>query len=206
MSGPRPPSEVTDKSDLTEDAAGDGCGDGGNERACNARSAERPRKPNCGIRRAFFQAAGCPANTTFTVLPLMAAVGRALVERGQPVLLVAVQALVERLVEAKRDLRLARELRRLDRYACLCLNDIGYVRQDRAEMEVLFTLLAKRYERRSVMITSNLVFSQWNQIFHDDMTATAAIDRVVHHSVILEFTVPSYRAEAARAHTQGEEG
>ncbi|MDE0264319.1 MAG: IS21-like element helper ATPase IstB [Bryobacterales bacterium] len=136
---------------------------------------------------------------------LMAAVGRALVERGQPVLFVAVQALVERLVEAKRDLRLARELRRLDRYACLCLDDIGYVRQDRAEMEVLFALLAERYERRSVMITSNLVFSQWNQIFHDDMTAAAAIDRVVHHSVILELTVPSYRAEAARARTQDEE-
>lgn len=136
---------------------------------------------------------------------LMAAVGRALVERGQPVLFVAVQALVERLVEAKRDLRLARELRRLDRYACLCLDDIGYVRQDRAEMEVLFALLAERYERRSVMITSNLVFSQWNQIFHDDMTAAAAIDRVVHHSVILELTVPSYRAEVARARTQDEE-
>ena len=92
------------------------------------------------------------------------------------------------------------------RYACLCLDDIGYVRQDRAETESLFPLLAERYKRRSVMITSNLVFSQWNQIFHDDMTATAAIDRVVHHSVILELTVPSYRAEAARARTQGEEG
>lgn len=136
---------------------------------------------------------------------LMAAVGRALVERRQPVLFVAMQALVERLVEAKRDLRLARELRRMDRHACLCLDDIGYVRQDWAEMEALFTLLAERYERRSVMITSNLVFSQWNQIFHDDMTATKAIDRVVHHSVILELTVPSYRAEAARARTQGEE-
>ena len=73
-------------------------------------------------------------------------------------------------------------------------------------MEVLFTLLAEHYERRSVMITSNLVFSQWNQIFHDDMTATAAIDRVVHHSVIMESTRPSYRAEAARARTQGESG
>ena len=102
------------------------------------------------------------------------------------------------------ELRLARELRRLDRYACVCLDDIGYVRQDRAEMEVLFSLLAERYERRSVMITSNLVFSQWNQIFHDDMTAAAAIDRVVHHSVMLELTVASYRAEAARARTRGE--
>ena len=87
---------------------------------------------------------------------LMAAVGRVLVECGQPVLFVAVQALVERLVEAKR------ELRRLDRYACLCLDDIGYVRQDLAEMELLFALLAERYERRSVMITSILVFSQWS--------------------------------------------
>ena len=130
---------------------------------------------------------------------LMAALGRVLVERGQPVLFVAVQALVERLVEAKR------ELRWLDRYACLCLDDIGYVRQDWAEMEVLFTLLAERYQRPSVMITSIPVFSQWNQIFHDDMTAAAAIDRVVHHSVILELTVPSYRAEAARSRTQDEE-
>ncbi len=72
-------------------------------------------------------------------------------------------------------------------------------------MEVLFALLAERYERLSVMITSILVFSQGNQIFHDDMTAAAAIDRVVHHSVILELTVPSYRAEAARARTQNEE-
>lgn len=136
---------------------------------------------------------------------LMAAVGRALVERGQPVLFVAVQALVERLVEAKRELRLARELRRLDRYACLGLDNFGYVRQDRAEMEELSVLLADRYERHSAMITSNLVFSQWNQIFHGDMTAAAAIDRVVHHSVILEQTVPSCRAEAARAGTQDEE-
>ena len=72
-------------------------------------------------------------------------------------------------------------------------------------MEVLFSLLAERYERGSVMITSKLVFSQWNQTFHDDMTAAAAIDRVVHHSVILELAVASYRAEAARTRTQGEE-
>ena len=130
---------------------------------------------------------------------LLAAVGRVFVERGQPVLFVATQALVERPVEAKW------ELRRLDRYACLCPDDIGYVRQDRAEMELLVALLAERYERRSVMITSILVFSQWNQIFHDDMTAAAAIDRVVHHSVVLELAVPSYRAGAARARTQDEE-
>ena len=79
------------------------------------------------------------------------------------------------------------DLRRLDRFEVLILDDIGYVQQSREEMEVLFTLLAERYERRSVFITSNLVFSQWDQIFKDSMTTAAAIDRVVHHSIIVEF-------------------
>ena len=69
-------------------------------------------------------------------------------------------------------------------------------------MEVLFTLLAERYERRSVLITSNLVFSKWDQIFKDPMTTAAAIDRLVHHSVILELNVPSYRAEQAKKSRQ----
>jgi DNA replication protein DnaC len=128
----------------------------------------------------------------------MAAIGHELVRQGHSVYFTSVQALVERLLEAKRDLRLSRELRRLDRIDCLCLDDIGYVQQERAEMEVLFTLLAERYERRSVMITSNLVFSKWDRIFKDPMTTAAAIDRVVHHAVILELNVTSYRAETAR--------
>jgi DNA replication protein DnaC len=128
---------------------------------------------------------------------VMAALGRALVERGHPVLFVSVASLVERLLDAKRNLRLARELKRLDNFECLALDDIGYVQHDRAEMEVLFALLAERYERKSVMITSNLVFSKWDQIFKDPMTTAAAIDRVVHHAVVLEFTGPSVRAEAA---------
>ncbi len=128
---------------------------------------------------------------------VMAALGRALVERGHPVLFTAVARLVERLLDAKRNLRLARELKRLDAFECLALDDIGYVQHDRAEMEVLFALLAERYERKSVMITSNLVFSKWDQIFKDPMTTAAAIDRVVHHAIVLEFTGPSLRAEAA---------
>ena len=128
----------------------------------------------------------------------MAALGHELVRQGHSVLFTAVSALVERLLEAKRDLRLARELKRLDNIDCLALDDIGYVQHDRAEMEVLFALLAERYERKSVMITSNLVFSKWDQIFKDPMTTAAAIDRVVHHSVILELDVPSYRVEAAK--------
>lgn len=128
---------------------------------------------------------------------VMAAIARALIEHGAPVLYTQVSALVERLLGAKRDLRLARELKRLDHFECLALDDIGYVQQDRAEMEVLFALLAERYERKSVMITSNLVFSKWEQIFKDPMTTAAAIDRVVHHAVVLEFTGPSFRAEEA---------
>ena len=129
---------------------------------------------------------------------MIAALGHELVGQGHSVLFTSVASLVERLLEAKRDLRMARELRHLDKIDCLALDDIGYVQHDRAEMEMLFALLAERYERKSVMVTSNLVFSKWDQIFKDPMTTAAAIDRVVHHSVILELDVPSYRARAAK--------
>src|SRR3989475_11791809 len=107
-------------------------------------------------------------------------------------------SLVQRLLAAKRDLRLPQELTKLDKFACVILDDIGYVQHDRDEMEVLFTFLAERYERKSVMLTTNLVFSEWQRIFKDPMTTLAAIDRVVHHSVILDMmNVESYRAEEA---------
>ena len=101
--------------------------------------------------------------------------------------------LVGQLLAAKRDLRLEAELKKLDRYQVVILDDIGYVQQSREEMEVLFTFLAERYERRCVMISSNLVFSQWDQIFKDKMTTLAAIDRLVHHAIILEFEGESFR-------------
>lgn len=96
------------------------------------------------------------------------------------------------------------ELRHLDRFDVLILDDIGYVQQSQDEMEVLFTLLAERYERRSVIITSNLVFSQWNQIFKNPLTTAAAIDRVVHHSTIIEFgkEMSSHRADQAALRQQ----
>ncbi len=127
----------------------------------------------------------------------LAAIGHELIQRGRRVLFTPTYQLVQRLLAAKRDLLLEVELRRLDRFDAVILDDIGYVQQDRAEMEVLFTFLAERYERRSVMISSNLVFSQWDRIFKDAMTTAAAIDRVIHHSVILEMTGPSFRAEVA---------
>ena len=99
---------------------------------------------------------------------------------------------------AKRDLKLSRVLKRLSKYEVLLIDDIGYVQQSREEMEVLFTLLAERYERGTVMLTSNLPFSKWETIFKDPMTTAAAIDRLVHHSVILELNIPSYRLEEAK--------
>ena len=129
----------------------------------------------------------------------VAAIGHELAQHGYHVLFVKTFAIVQQLLSAKRDLRLEKELKRLDRFDVIILDDLGYVQQDREEMEVLFTLLAERYERRSVMITSNLVFSQWDQIFKDSMTTAAAIDRVVHHSVILEMTGKSIRSEEAKA-------
>ena len=127
------------------------------------------------------------------------AIGHELVRRGRRVLFAPTYQLVQRLLVAKRDLTLERELKHLDRFDAVILDDLGYVQQDRSEMEVLFTFLAERYERKSVIITSNLVFSKWNTIFKDPMTTAAAIDRVVHHSTILELTGESYRANAATA-------
>jgi DNA replication protein DnaC len=128
----------------------------------------------------------------------LAAVGYELIYAGHPVLWTPTSTLVQRLLAAKRDLRLPQELSKLDKFACVILDDIGYLQHDRDEMEVLFTFLAERYERKSVMITTNLVFSEWERIFKDPMTTMAAIDRLVHHSVILDMmSVESYRAEAA---------
>jgi DNA replication protein DnaC len=137
---------------------------------------------------------------------LLAAVGYELVQRGQAVLWTSTGSLVQRLLAAKRDLRLPQELRKLDRFACVILDDIGYLQQERDEMEVLFTFLAERYENRSVAITTNLVFSEWERIFKHPMTTMAALDRVVHHSVILDMMgLESYRARAAQ-HQQYTEG
>lgn len=128
----------------------------------------------------------------------LAAIGHELVRQGIPVLFVPAYRLVQQLLKAKRDLMLEATVRRLDRFQAVIVDDIGYVQQDREEMEVLFTFLAERYERRSVLITSNLVFSEWDRIFKDPMTTACAIDRLVHHSTILELTGTSYREEAAR--------
>jgi len=129
---------------------------------------------------------------------LLCAIGQELVLQDRRVLFTSCNLLVQQLLIAKRDLTLPRVLKRLGNYDTLIIDDIGYVQQNREEMEVLFVLLAEQYERKSVMITSNLPFSKWQRIFKDPMTTAAAIDRLVHHSVILELNLPSYRLEQSQ--------
>ncbi|MCH8146430.1 MAG: ATP-binding protein [Planctomycetes bacterium] len=129
---------------------------------------------------------------------LLCAIGQELIRNNRKVYFSSCSLMVQELLIAKRDLKLSRLLKRLAGYDALILDDLGYVQQTREEMEVFFTLLAERYERGSVMITSNLPFSKWEAIFKDPMTTAAAIDRLVHHSVILELNLPSYRMEQAK--------
>ena len=129
---------------------------------------------------------------------LLCAIGQELVQQGRRVLFAPCNLLVQELLIAKRDLKLAKVLKKFSKYHAIIIDDIGYVQQSREEMEVLFTLLADRYERGTVMLTSNLPFSKWEQIFKDPMTTAAAIDRLVHHSIILELNLPSYRLEQSK--------
>jgi DNA replication protein DnaC len=126
-----------------------------------------------------------------------------LILKDRSLLFTTCSLLVQQLLIAKRDLRLPKLIKQLSGFDGLIIDDLGYVQQSREEMEVLFTLLAERYERGSVLLTSNLAFSKWDQIFKDAMTTAAAIDRLVHHSVILELNVPSYRVETAKATKSG---
>ncbi|RLD02808.1 MAG: AAA family ATPase [Chloroflexota bacterium] len=134
---------------------------------------------------------------------LLCGIGIELIHKGYRVRFYRCSLLVQELLIAKRDMKLARFLKSLAKFDALIIDDIGYVQQSREEMEVLFTLLAERYERGTVMLTSNLQFSQWEKIFKDPMTTAAAIDRLVHHSVILELNVPSYRLEKSKMNKKG---
>jgi DNA replication protein DnaC len=125
----------------------------------------------------------------------LCALGRELILRhGRAIYFTPTFKLVQQLLAAKQELKLDAALKKLDRFEAIILDDLGYVQQSREEMEVLFTFLADRYERRSVLLSSNLVFSKWDQIFKDPMTTMAAVDRLVHHAIILEFDGESQRA------------
>jgi DNA replication protein DnaC len=129
---------------------------------------------------------------------LLCAIGHALIEQDKRVLFTSCSQLVQDLLIAKRDLTMIKQLKKLSQFDAVIIDDIGYVQHSRQEMEVLFTFMADRYEYGSLMISSNLPFSKWEQIFKDPMTAAAAIDRLVHHSIVLELNLPSYRLEHSK--------
>jgi DNA replication protein DnaC len=129
---------------------------------------------------------------------LVCGLGHALIDAGRRVLFTRCSDLVQRLQAARRDLRLPQELAKLDRFDLLILDDLSYVRRDQAETSVLFELIAERYEHKSLAITANTPFSQWGEVFVEPAMTLAAVDRLVHHSTILEMNVESYRRRAAQ--------
>jgi DNA replication protein DnaC len=134
---------------------------------------------------------------------LAAALGLALVENGWRVLFTRTTDLVQKLQIPRRDLALAAAIDKLDKYHLLILDDIAYISKDQAETSVLFELISARYERRSMLITANQPFGDWNRIFPDPAMTLAAIDRLVHHSTVLEMNVESYRRRTAIEQKRG---
>ncbi len=129
---------------------------------------------------------------------LVSGIGQELIKKGKRIYSTSCAILLQDLLRAKKELKLAKLLKKFGGFDGIIIDDIGYVQEAKEEMEVLFTFLAERYERGSVMITSNLPFSKWDNIFKDQMMTAAAVDRIVHHSVILELNLLSYRIESAK--------
>ena len=134
---------------------------------------------------------------------LGAGLGLALVENGWRVLFARTTDLVQKLQSARRDLQLEGAIAKLDKYHLLILDDITYVAKDQAETSVLFELISARYERRSMLITANQPFGEWGRIFPDQAMTLAAVDRLVHHAIILEMNVESYRRRTAVERKRG---
>ena len=128
---------------------------------------------------------------------LICALAQELISKNKRIYFTKCNFLVQDLLLAKRELKFSKEIKRLSKFDAIIIDDIGYVHQGKKEMEVLFSLLAERYEQGSVLITSNLPFSKWDRIFKDPIMTTAAIDRLVHHSIIFELNIKSYRMEKA---------
>lgn len=128
---------------------------------------------------------------------LAAAIGLALIENGWRVLFTRTTDLVQKLQIARRDLQLEPAINKLDKFDLLILDDLAYVTKDQAETSVLFELISARYERKSLLITANQPFGEWNKVFPDPAMTLAAVDRLVHHATIFEMNVESYRRRSA---------
>jgi DNA replication protein DnaC len=111
---------------------------------------------------------------------------------------------VQLLQQAKLQLQLQPMLVKLDRFDLLVIDDLGYVKKSEVETSVLFELISHRYERRSLLVTANQPFSQWDSIFSDSMMTVAAIDRLVHHATIIELKAESFRQQSAISRTKSQ--
>ena len=134
---------------------------------------------------------------------LAAALGLALVENGWRVLFTRTTDLVQKLQVARRNLELESIIAKLDKYHLLICDDLAYVTKDQAETSVLFELIGTRYEHRSMLVTANQPFGEWNKVFPDQAMTLAAVDRLVHHATILEMNVESYRRREALERKRG---
>jgi DNA replication protein DnaC len=131
---------------------------------------------------------------------VVAAIASALIDAGRRVLFTRTTDMVQKLQTARRELALSDALHKLDKFDLICLDDLSYVRKDQAETSVMFELIAHRYERHSIAITANQPFSTWDLVFPDPAMTVAAIDRLVHHSTIIEMNGESYRHRSRQAH------
>ena len=111
---------------------------------------------------------------------------------------------MQRLQAARRDLALEAAPARLDKFDLIILDDIAYAQKDRAETSVLFELIARRYETRSLAIAANQRSRAWDRVFPDPAVTVAAAGGLVHHATILEMNVDSYRRRTAAARKDGE--
>lgn len=135
---------------------------------------------------------------------LASAIAYRLIEQGVRALFMQTTSLVQKLQLARKEYKLADAITKLSRIPLIILDDIGYVKKSDAETSVLFELIADRYENRSLIITSNQPFGEWDQIFPDNVMAVAAIDRLVHHSTIINVTDKSYRSKQSNKNNHSE--
>ena len=128
---------------------------------------------------------------------LSIALGMACCQHDYRVRFVTAAELVTLLIEAQQQGRLARTLDQLARFDVVILDELGYVPFDKAGADLLFGFISQRYERRSLVVTTNLPFARWSEVFLDATAAAAVIDRIVHHATVLTTAGDSYRLQAA---------
>ena len=121
----------------------------------------------------------------------------ALCNSGFRCLFIAMPDLIEKLVNAQTTLTLADSFQKLDRYDLLAIDELGYTPQSKDGADLFFKLISHRYERRSILFTTNLTYSEWDKVFLNPITTAAAVDRIIHKCETFNVTGPSWRAEEA---------